>query len=173
VTAYFQKYMEIFQKVCKNILVLDQSHLAEKAFKAHNRNEQKTSAAEQLSRVIAHLEQGKNITLNYKWQTHEKTILVGIGILTEALMRIRDGSIDFGLSVPAKKISFGKYNTYPWNEMSVRLQIRAEGVGDSAFEMERSSEELDILTIPTLTTPIRGQVDRRRTQGKRPGPEDS
>ena len=171
--AYFQTKMEIFQKVCKHILVVGQSDLTEAAIKEHNRREQKTSAADQLKRVIAHLDQGKNITANYKWQTHEKTILVGIGILPEALKRIRDGSIDFGLSVPAKKILFGKYNTYPWNEMSVRLQIRAEGVGDSAFEMERSSEELDILTTPTLTTPIRGQVDRRRTQGKRPGPEDS
>ena len=157
--AYFQTKMEIFQKVCKHILVVGQSDLTETAIQEHNRREQKTSAAEQLKRVIAHLEQGNNITLNYKWQTHEKTILVGIGILVDALMRIKNGNIDFGLSEPKAKILRGKNHRYPWNAMSVMLQIRREGARVSEFEVERSSEELDV-TTPTIPAPVRGQVAR-------------
>ena len=159
--AYFHKYMEIFQKVCKNILVAGQSDLSDSARRAHNVIEQKTSAAEQLRRVIAHLERGLNITLNYKLQTNKKTTLVGIGILVNALMRITDGTIDFCLSETKAKILKGKQHRYPCNALSEMLQIRKEDAGDSAFEVEISSEELDVKT-PTLTTPIRGQVDRSR-----------
>ena len=148
-SAYFQKHMEIFQKVCMDIQVWGQTELSNRAFKAHNRRERALSKADQLKRVTNHFENGWNMTFNYYFNTKEETKFVTIGILPEAIRYLRDGTIDFRLSEPRPKIVYNQ--DYPMNRMSSILHIDYQEDGDAAREVE------DIVPVP-----IRGRVCRKK-----------
>ena len=153
-SAYFQKRMEIFQKVCMDIQVQGQTKLGRKAFRAHNKRERARSKPDQLKRVTTHLKNGRDMTFNYYFNTKEETKFVTIGILPEAIRYLREGTIDFRLSVPRKKIVC--HQDYPRNRMPSILHIHYQEDGDAAREVE------DIVTVP-----VRGQVFRVKRMVRR------
>ena len=142
--------MEIFQKVCMDIQVWGQTELLTwKALREHNRRERARSKLDQLKRVTTHFKNGRNMTFNYYFNTKEETKFVTIGILPEAIRYLRDGTIDFRLSEPRKKIVY--HQEYPMNRMSSILSIGYQEDGDAAREVK------DIATVP-----VRGRVSRKK-----------